>query len=106
MTEAEKLTIFKNILGVSGTTQDDVLKMYLNFSGNQIIRRAYPFRADVTEVPSQYEHLQIEIAVMLYNKQGAEGQNYHSENGIHRTYESSGIGKGVLSLITPFVDVV
>ena len=34
---------------------------------------------------------QIEIAVYLYNKQGAEGQTAHSENGISRTYESADV---------------
>ena len=46
---------------------------------------------------------QIEIAVYLYNKQGAEGQTAHSENGISRTYESADVPESMLRGIAPFV---
>jgi hypothetical protein len=32
--------------------------------------------------------LQIRLAVVMYNKRGAEGEKSHNENGINRTYES------------------
>lgn len=102
----DKLQVLKGLLGINDYTQDDILNVYLNFAGEKIIRKAYPFRYDVVEVPKIYENLQLELAVVLYNKQGAEGQNYHSENGIHRAYEESTIGKSMLSLVTPFVGVL
>ena len=49
---------------------------------------------------------QIEIATYLYNKQGAEGETKHNENGVDRTYESASIPESMLSDISPVVQVV
>ena len=60
----------------------------------------------MTEVPVQYEHLQLEIAIYMLNKRGAEGQTSHSENGISRSYENADIPKSMLMSITPNVGVI
>ncbi|MDD3230631.1 MAG: hypothetical protein PHE09_15635 [Oscillospiraceae bacterium] len=49
----------------------------------------------------QYNELQIQIAIFLYNKQGAEGETAHNENGVNRTYENADIPDSLLEEIIP-----
>ncbi len=104
MTDDEKLTVLKNMIGGSDT--DEVLSTYLTLAGQRIIAKAYPYKNDVTDVPAQYEYLQIEIAAYLLNKRGAEGQVTHSENGIQRQYENADIPASMLRTITPYCGVI
>lgn len=104
MTQTEKLTLLKAMVGSSDT--DDVLLAYLDLAGAKIINRAYPYDSEVTEVPRRYEFLQCEIAAYLLNKRGAEGQTGHSENGISRSYESAGVPESMLGAVTPMVGVL
>lgn len=104
MTEQEKITALKAMIG--GSDADEVLSVYLSLAGKKIIAKAYPYKDDVTEVPEQYEFLQLEIAAYLMNKRGAEGQTAHSENGIDRSYENADIPESMLKTITPFCGVI
>ena len=60
----------------------------------------------MTEVPEQYGFTQVEIAVYLLNKRGAEGQTAHSENGISRSYEDGDVPPTLLRDIVPFAAVM
>lgn len=104
MTSDEKLTTLKTIVGGSNT--DEVLSTYLTLAGGKILAKAYPYNTEVTEVPSQYHYLQIEIAAYLLNKQGAEGQTSHTENGITRQYENADVPDSMLKAITPYCGVI
>ena len=104
MTEQEKLTALKAMVGGSDT--DEVLSTYLLIAGKKIIARAYPYKDDVTEVPSIYDTLQLEIAAYLLNKRGAEGQTSHSENGISRSYENADVPASMLKAVTPHCGVI
>jgi hypothetical protein len=104
MTQAEKLTLLRAMVGGSDT--DDVLFAYLDIAGGKIINRAYPYGTDEPQVPARYEFLQCEIAAYLLNKRGAEGQTGHSENGISRSYESADVPESMLGAITPMVGVL
>ena len=101
-----KLDQLKSLLGISGTDEDAMLLTLLSISAQKILDRAYPYDTTVTEVPARYETKQVEIAVYLYNKRGAEGQISHSENGINRTYESADVPESLMRGITPYVGVV
>jgi hypothetical protein len=101
-----KLEQLKSLLGISGTDEDAMLLTLLSISAQKILDRAYPYDSSVTEVPARYELKQIEIAVYLYNKRGAEGQTAHNENGINRTYESADVPESLMRGITPYVGVV
>ena len=48
---------------------------------------------------------QVEIAVYLMNKRGAEGESAHSENGVSRTYENGDVPASMLRGIVPMVGV-
>lgn len=104
MTNEEKLTALRAMIGSSDT--DEVLSAYLNLAGGKIIAKAFPYKTDVTEVPSQYGYLQVEIAAYMLNKRGAEGQTAHSENGVSRSYENADVPVSMLKAITPYCGVI
>ena len=104
MTQAEKLTLLKAMVGESDT--EEVLLAYLNIAGQKIINRAFPYGTETPEVPTRYDFLQCEIASYLLNKRGAEGQTGHSENGISRNYESADVPESLIGAVTPNVGVV
>ena len=104
MTDEEKLTVLKAMVGSSDS--DEVLSSFLLLAGRKIIARAYPYDSSVTEVPTQYDYLQCEIAAYLLNKRGAEGQTSHSENGITRSYENADVPSSMMKIVTPHVGVI
>lgn len=104
MTSDEKLTALKAMVGGSDT--DEVLSTYLTLAGSKIIAKAYPYKTDVTEVPTQYEYLQLEIAAYMLNKRGAEGQVTHTENGVQRQYENADVPPSMLKAITPYCGAI
>lgn len=101
MTDTEKLAMLKAMVGGSDT--EEVLSTYLSLAGRKIIAKAYPYKDDVTEVPTKYDFLQVEIAAYMLNKRGAEGQTSHTENGITRQYENADVPASMLKTITPHV---
>lgn len=104
MTQDEKLAALKVMVGGSDT--DEVLSTYLVFAGSKIIAKAFPYQTDVTEVPAQYDYLQVEIAAYMLNKRGAEGETSHSENGISRSYENADVPASMLRAIVPYCGVI
>ena len=104
MTEEEKIKTLKVMVGDSDS--DDVLSTYLLLAGRKIINRAYPYDSTVTDVPSEYETLQCEIAAYMLNKRGAEGQVTHTENGVQRQYEDGDVPSSMLKAITPYCGVI
>jgi hypothetical protein len=73
-----------------------------------ILQRRFPFTewSPEDELEGRYHDLQIRIAVELYNKQGAEGETAHSENGVSRSYESASVSESQLSEIIPKAKVL
>ena len=104
MTNNDKLAILRTMVGGSDTNK--VLSAYLDIAGSKIIAKAYPYNNDVTEVPTQYHYLQVEIAAYMLNKRGAEGQTSHTENGITRQYENADVPSSMLKSITPYCGVI
>ncbi|MBQ7885503.1 MAG: phage head-tail connector protein [Clostridia bacterium] len=54
---------------------DDAEGMILAYTGRQTL-------------PKVLESAQVQLAVVLYNRQGIEGQTSHSEGGVSRTMEA------------------
>lgn len=71
-----------------------------------ILNRLYPYDEENKDLPEKYEYLQIQIAIYLINKVGAEGEVNHSESGISRTYASSSVPESYLKEIVPRVGVL
>lgn len=102
MTNEEMLAIVKARTGVDN---DTLLSAYIADAGQAIINKAYPFKTGITEVPAKYQNRQVEIAVYLVNKQGAEGETSHNENGVNRSYESASVPKSMLREIVPLAKI-
>lgn len=98
----DKLQTLKLLTGASDS-EDGLLLALLSLAEGKILERLYPYDHSKETLPTRYVGKQIEIAVYLYNKQGAEGQTAHSENGISRTYESADVPESMLRGIAPFV---
>ena len=85
----EKLAMTATLSGKDASTDFAELHTYLQIAEQEILERCYPFGYEHCDgVPKRSEVLQCKIAAYLINKQGAEGQTSHSENGISRSYES------------------
>lgn len=107
MSENEKLEMIRNMTGETDTA---VCSTYLMLAAAKIARRLYPFGMPddfcTANVPAEYAVNQIDIAVYLLNKRGAEGQISHSENGISRSYGDADVPESMLRGIVPYVGVV
>lgn len=115
MTQLEKLRMLLATEILDDNISDDFLELLLERSESAIMDKRYPF-VDWTEedddgnrvypLESRYYGLQLEIAVVLYNKMGWEGEASHSENGVSRTGQSGGdIPNELLNRVTPFAKV-
>lgn len=100
----ELLAKLQTRLRYDGGVDDDMLLYHLNLAINTVNdRRQYtPDEDDEDDLfEDKYEYVIIEMAVCGYNKMGAEGQLYHGENGVNRTYESSLYPNSLLKLVVP-----
>ena len=89
MTSEEKIQAMQAQISPD-TDSDEVLGSMISLAEAMVLNRMYPFGyPDGTTVPARYEQIQIQLAVELYGKRGAEGQTSHSENGISRSWSES-----------------
>jgi hypothetical protein len=97
MTSLEKIAELK-VRILPDTDTDEVLGSMVSLAEAMVLDRMYPFGyPDGTVVPARYEQIQIQLAVELYGRRGAEGQTSHSENGINRSWsESSSLLKRIV----------
>ena len=101
MTNEEKITSLEALISPD-TADHQILLQMITLAEGIVLNRRYPFGIpEGATVPTQYEHVQLQIAVELFSKMGAEGQTAHSENGISRTYESAGVSQALLKRIVP-----
>lgn len=90
-------------------TLDNLLQLFLNQAEKKVLKTRHPYGAteiQKTKALDDYSDNVENIYVYLYNKQGAEGQTSHNENGINRTYESAGIPSSFVEDIVPLVGVI
>ena len=80
MTNEEKITSLAAL--ISPDTADEVLlATYITLSEGIVLNRRYPLGLpDGAKVPPQYEYIQLQIALELFAKRGAEGQIEHEKN--------------------------
>lgn len=91
---------------ITGESDPSILNTYLKIAADTILRHLYPFGANDSEPPEEYDVVQVQIAAYLLNKRGAEGETSHSENGISRHYEDGDIPPSLLRKIVPRAGVV
>lgn len=91
MTDAQKLLTVKTLLEDGGEVpSDEKLNTYITLSGNEILAWKYHLvggvPTTVTEVPAVDEGAQIYAVIAGYTHAGAEGEQTHIENGVHRHF--------------------
>ena len=101
MTNEEKISRLAVLISPD-TATDELLSILVEQAEGIVLGRRYPFGApEGATVPHQYEHIQLQIALELFSKMGAEGQTAHSENGINRSFESADVSPTLLRRIVP-----
>ena len=101
MTDEEKLARLE-VLIAPDVASRDLLQHLLWQAEGIVLNRRYPFGSpEGAKVTSAYEHIQLQIAVELFSKMGAEGQVGHQENSISRTYEAADVSPSLLKRIVP-----
>lgn len=101
---ATTLASLKTYLNITDSLQDTKLSLFLSIAENKVVNKRYPYGYTDEEKATtleKYSDIIMDIAVFLYNKQGAEGQTGHSENGISRSYEKAGIPDSLVQDIVP-----
>ena len=109
MTRQQKIEYLSTLTGEAiPETGEGILGIYLDLAGDKILNRMYPYKDDYTdlEVPDRYAMVQLNIAVYLLNKRGAEGEIQHIENGVHRNYGSADVPDGMLKDVYPFAQAI
>ena len=109
MTTEKKIDMLQAMMG-DEVEDRGVLEVFLELAKQKILNRMYQFKTDEEyenlDVPDKYAMAQLNIAIYLLNKRGAEGEIQHIENGIHRNYGSSDIPDAMLKDIVPFCRVI
>ena len=103
----DKLKLYINYRKTEWTeAEENLLSMLLDFSADKILSVKYPFGyAEGTEVPRQYESLQLRIAAELFARIGAFGETEHMENGIYRYWTTDDVAQAMLSEVVPSAGV-
>jgi hypothetical protein len=106
MTNEQKIAKL-GVLISPDTADTSLLLALIEQAEGIVLNRRYPFGApEGAAVPTAYEHIQLQIAVELFSKMGAEGQVVHDENGIKRTFEAADVSPSLLRRIVPVVGSV
>nr|DAH66802.1 MAG TPA: tail connector protein [Caudoviricetes sp.] len=110
MAEEQKLDMLANVLGITlDATTEDVLTAYLALAKSEIIAWRYslsPSYSEITEIPKEYETVQIFAVVAGYSQRGAENQTGHSENGISRTFSHADMVQYIHANVRPICGVI
>ena len=106
MTNEEKIAKL-GVLISPDTADTSLLVILIEQAEGIVLSRRYPFGVpEGAVVPAAYEHIQLQIALELFSKLGAEGQTAHDENGIKRTYEAADVSPTLLRRIVPVIGSV
>ena len=110
MTDAEKLTMVKTLLDDGGEMpSDEKLTAYLSIAKSEILAWIYHLVGgvpdDVTEVPSKYDMTHIYAVIAGYTQAGAEGEQTHIENGVHRHFRYAEMLDYIHNNVLPLVRV-
>lgn len=81
-------------------SEEPLLQLLVDNAINAIKQRYSPYE-HIDHLPSKFDYLILDIAMFLYSKRGAEGETWHSENGVARSYEKAYIPDSYLDNIIP-----
>ena len=102
MSNDEKIEQMQVELGEDYSPRD--LGVYLRKAKQKVLNKRFPYGYEKnTEVEPQYEQLQIELAITLFNERGVEGQSSHNENGVSRSWRSV---DEIMTEVVPYANVL
>lgn len=110
MTDEQKLLTIKTLLEDGGDVPgDEKILTYLELSALEILNWKYHLIGgvpeDVTEVPAADEGAQIYAVIAGYTHAGAEGEQTHIENGVHRHFIYEDMIGYIRNHVLPYVRV-
>lgn len=106
MTTEEMIKTVQALVDNDPTASSELVEVYLNLSQSKILARLYPFGYEEgAEVPAIHHMTVCELAVRLFLRRGAEGENAHAENGVSRQYPTTD-DADILNRVVPFAKVV
>lgn len=109
MTDNQKLSRVKLMLGISTSEEDTLLSGYLDLARDLILGHLYTVASPeypLTDVPSKYDNVQVMAVIAGYNLIGAEGEVIHNENGVHRHFEYSDMLDYIEGHVLPYARIV
>lgn len=86
MTLEEKIALMQEMMG--SDEDNSVLTVYLLTAEQKILNHRYPYEHENATIEPRYERDQIELAIVLFNMRGGEGERLHSENGVKREWRA------------------
>jgi len=104
MTNAEKTTMIRGMLG--DNTLD--VGVYLDFTKEAILDHLYTLverPSTVTDVPREYEMVQVQAVIAGWNIKGGENESMHSENGVSRTFHFTDCLQYIQSNVIPYARI-
>lgn len=107
MDRIEKVRKVKIQLPTGANVSDNTIAEYLDFAKSEILGYMHGGKtpANATEVPSQYEAVQIEAVVIGLGLIGGVGEVSHSESGISRGFAYSDMVSFIRSKVFPRLKV-
>jgi len=103
LNDTEKTTMIQGILG--GTPD---VSVYLSFTKNAILNHLYtltPQPSTITDVPKEWEMVQVQAVIAGYNLKGGENEISHSENGVSRNFKYSDCLQYIQENVIPYARV-
>ena len=87
---------------IKGKISEDEISEAIKVSYDAVLNRLYPFDLTKTEIPERFESAMLQIAVVLINKKGIEGEISHKEGNASQTFEGADIPQSMLRRIPTF----
>ena len=108
MTDSDKLSYLKTILGITGNDYDAELSVYLTLTAQEVINWKYSLIGvpDNPTVPTEDEVAQIMACAAGYGHKGAPDEISHNENGINRSWKHADMVAYVRSTVIAYAKVV
>ena len=109
MTTNDKLAYIKQMVGITGTSEDTLITAYLTLSTQEILNWKYSLigiPTGKTDVDAEDEIVQVHAVIAGYNIRGAENQTSHNENQIYRTFDANDMVDYIRQKVIPYARVV
>ena len=101
MTALERLKV--RLGSEADGVSDALLEDMLESSKAAILAKRYPYEEPPEELPVRYADLQLRIAIVMFARQGIEGESSHTEASATRVMESMDT---LLSEVVPLGKVI